>query len=207
MTAHVRGGQLAITLPTMCGLPDRDWELLGRVRMRSDWPEVLKLNYIARHRDTGELARGYVIRPTRPDVIDPHTPGPDGPPGYAEWKESFDRGQAVWLYDLYAPIWDEVSRLPEIDDVFLGTSKDFEEDAYCRRLGVEQAEEASEDVSRPAWVDMIQVSVQRDPSRVRVVEARPGGFRVVLDLEGANMSREDAERSAEFWRWQIAQGS
>lgn len=80
VTAHVRGGQLAITLPTMCGLPDRDWELLGRVRMRSDWPEVLKLNYIARHRDTGELARGYVIRPTRPDVIDPHTPDLTGLP-------------------------------------------------------------------------------------------------------------------------------
>lgn len=61
--------------------------------------------------------------------------------------------------------------------------------------------------SRPVWADNIQLTVQRDPSRVRVVETRPGGYRVVLDLEGANMSREDAELHAEFWRGQLARDS
>ncbi|PVA58086.1 hypothetical protein DDJ72_04115 [Mycobacteroides abscessus] len=54
--------------------------------------------------------------------------------------------------------------------------------------------------ARPAWADYIQLTVQRDPGRVRVVETRPGGYRVVLDLEGANTSLEDAERNAEIWR-------
>ncbi|QZH63804.1 hypothetical protein [Mycolicibacterium farcinogenes] len=54
--------------------------------------------------------------------------------------------------------------------------------------------------ARPEWVDHIQLTVQRAPGRVRVVEARPGGYRVVLDLEGANTSLEDAELNAEIWR-------
>ncbi|OBA97481.1 hypothetical protein A5668_02745 [Mycolicibacterium fortuitum] len=60
---------------------------------------------------------------------------------------------------------------------------------------------------RPVWADHIQPVVQRDPDRVRIVETEPGLYRVVLDLEGANLSLEDAEHAAKFWRWQLARDS
>lgn len=57
---------------------------------------------------------------------------------------------------------------------------------------------------RPVWADNIQLIVQRAPDRIRLVQTEHGGYRVVLDLEGANLPREDAETAAEFWRWQLA---
>lgn len=57
--AHVHSdGRMAITLTagTCLQVPDLDeWQLLGRVQMRSDMPSELKINVVAYRRNTGRL--------------------------------------------------------------------------------------------------------------------------------------------------------
>jgi hypothetical protein len=78
---------MAITLTegTCLQVPDLDeWQLLGRVQMRSDMPSELKITVVAYHRHTGRLARFYMIRPKHPDGLDPldYSSDPDSLPGY-----------------------------------------------------------------------------------------------------------------------------
>jgi hypothetical protein len=129
--AHVHSdGRMAITLTegTCLQVPDLDeWQLLGRVQMRSDMPSELKINVVAYHRHTGRLARFYMIRPKHPDGLDPleYSSDPDDLPGYAAWKKQWDQENAAVRYETDKPLWDLVSRLPEITDVFIGTVQDL----------------------------------------------------------------------------------
>ncbi|MCA2344113.1 hypothetical protein JF732_26765 [Mycobacterium intracellulare] len=121
---------MAITLTegTCLQVPDLDeWQLLGRVPMRNDWPSELKINVVAYHRHTGRLARFYMIRPQHPDGLDAldYSSDPDDLPGYAAWKQQWDQENAAARYETDKPLWDLVSRLPEITDVFIGTVKDL----------------------------------------------------------------------------------
>jgi hypothetical protein len=50
---------------------------------------------------------------------------PDDLPGYAAWKQQWDRENAAARYETDKSLWDLVSRLPEITDVFIGTVKDL----------------------------------------------------------------------------------
>lgn len=129
--AHVHSdGRMAITLTegTCLQVPDLDkWQLLGRVQMRSDWLSELKINVVAYHRRTGRLARFYMIRPKHPDGLDPqdYSSDPDDLPAYAAWKQQWDQENAAVRYETDKPLWDLVSRLPEIRDVFIGTVTDL----------------------------------------------------------------------------------
>ncbi|KDE96714.1 hypothetical protein Y900_030960 [Mycolicibacterium aromaticivorans JS19b1 = JCM 16368] len=78
------------------------------------------------HRHTGRLARFYMVRPQHPEGLDPldYSSDPDDLPGYAAWKQQWDQENAAERYETDKPLWDLVSGLPEIADVFIGTTKD-----------------------------------------------------------------------------------
>lgn len=121
---------MAITLTESTSLQAAvldEWQLLGRVQMRSDMPSELKINVVAYHRHTGRLARFYMIRPKHPDGLDPldYSSDPESLPGYAAWKQQWDQENAAARYETDKPLWDLVSQLPDITDVFIGTVEDL----------------------------------------------------------------------------------
>ncbi|MGY1991830.1 hypothetical protein [Mycolicibacterium fortuitum] len=129
--AHAHAdGRLAITLPSLLVSdldPLEDWWLLGRVQMRTDLPSDLKINVIAHHRHTGQLVRAYMGHPHHPDGLDPldYSSDPEDLPGYAAWQQQWDQEGAARRYATDKPLWDKLSALPEITDVFIGTLKDL----------------------------------------------------------------------------------
>ena len=67
------------------------------------------------------------MRPKHPDGLDPldYSSDPDSLPGYTAWKQQRDQENAAARYETDKPLWDLVSRLPEITDVFIGTVEDL----------------------------------------------------------------------------------
>lgn len=68
-----------------------------------------------------------MIRPKHPDGLDPldYSSDPESLPGYAAWKQQWDQENAAARYETDKPLWDLVSQLPEITDVFIGTAEDL----------------------------------------------------------------------------------
>lgn len=124
--AHVHpDGRMAITLPfAPCFFVNEldDWNLLGRIKMRNDMDASKKINVLAWHRDTGMLGRFYVINPGDVQPADDYDN--DGCP--PEMRESL-REYDAWFYRDRKQMWDLMSQLPEITDVFIGTPKDLKE--------------------------------------------------------------------------------
>ncbi|UUO01694.1 hypothetical protein M4D79_25545 [Mycolicibacterium novocastrense] len=120
-------GRLAITLvdaPCPQGIEDLDeLHLLGRVRLPGDGEH--KISVVALHRDSGELCRFYIIKPTHPaDFKPPNTAGLH--PAMAAWLHDLHRRSDAERYARTLPVWNLVSQLPEITEVFIGSETDLD---------------------------------------------------------------------------------
>lgn len=99
LVVHRRGSRVALTLPVTAAtdIDQGRVELIGRLAVADEQPG--KMNYLAVHRKTGELMRGYVTNTRNPDA-----PAAD---------------------EVFRGAWLAVRALPVITEVFIGTDKDL----------------------------------------------------------------------------------